>query len=97
MLINEIVSKHRHKTLPISVLDSKDVNVEWKPFNSSEELKKGFVMFKTKSPDSTDTHTVVFQFLKDNEKPDTTDLDTTKTYADMPVAISCSCESFLYY
>jgi hypothetical protein len=95
--LNEIVSKHRHKTLPLSVLNSKDVNVEWKPFNSSEELKKGFVMFKTKSPDSTDTHTVVFQFLKDNEKADTTDLDTTKTYADMPVAVSCSCESFLYY
>jgi len=95
--LNQIIDKHRHKTLSIPVLDSNQVTVEWKPFNSSEELKKGFVMFKAKSPDSDESHTVVFQFLKDSEKTDVTDPDKVKTYADMPVAISCSCESFLYY
>jgi hypothetical protein len=94
--LNEIVIKHRHKTLPVSVLDAKNVSVEWKPFNSSEEIKKGFVMFKARDAESDTTQTVVFQFLKDDDK-DVTNPDKTKSYVDMPVAISCSCESFLWY
>jgi hypothetical protein len=49
-----------------------------------------------RSQDSDNEHTVIFQFLKDDEE-DVTNPDKAKSYADLPVALSCSCESFLYY
>lgn len=94
--LNEIISKHHHKNLTTGVLESKGVNVDWKRFNSREGMKKGFVTFKARSQDSNNEHTVIFQFLKD-DKEDITKPDKAKSYADLPVALSCSCESFLYY
>jgi hypothetical protein len=94
--LSEIISKHRHKSNSIDVLDSRDVSLSWKKFNSNEGLKKGFVVFKASSAGSSETHSVYFQFLKDDEE-DVTDPDKIKSYIDLPVALSCSCESFLWY
>jgi hypothetical protein len=94
--LDEIIAKHHHKTLPVGVLDSKGVSVSWRESNSNEGLKKGFVVFKAKSSGSGETHTVYFQFLKDDDK-DIIDTDKIKSYTELPVALSCSCESFLWY
>jgi hypothetical protein len=94
--LNEIIAKHHHKNLTRDVLKAENVSVDWKKFNSRDGLKKGFVSFKARSADSNETHSVFFQFLKD-DKQDVINPEGAKSYADLPVALSCSCESFLYY
>jgi hypothetical protein len=54
------------------------------------------VSFKARSSDSNETHSVFFQFLKDDDK-DIINTEKAKSYVDLPVTLSCSCESFLYY
>jgi len=93
--LNEIVAKHRHYKLTLDYLRSKRVSVNWKKFNSTQGVKKGFVNFKATS-DSGETHSVFFQFMKDDDK-DIISTDQAKSYADLPVSMSCSCESFLFY
>lgn len=94
--LDEIIAKHRHKSLSLNVLNSKNVSVSWRESNSNEGLKKGFVVFKATSSDSGETHSVYFQFLKDDDK-DVLDPDKIKSYTELPVALSCSCESFLWF
>ena len=94
--LNEIISKHQHKKDPISVLESRGVQVNWKRTNNSENIKKGFVTFTARSADSDEAHTVYFQFLKDDDE-DVTNPDAVKSYADIPVTMACTCESFLFY
>ena len=94
--LNEIVAKHHHKKHTVDSLGAENVHVTWKRSNSAENIKKGFVAFTARSPDSGETHTVYFQFLKDDEE-DVTDPDKVKSYADIPVTMACTCESFLFY
>lgn len=87
--LNEIISKDFHYKNDEKINRAEQCSV--KRLNRPSEIEQGMIRYHVNCTGSPDTHTVVFQFMRDKtgRRPD--------TYADYPVQIACSCESFLFY
>lgn len=90
--LNDVINQDYHYKNDAKINRAAQVRVSWTNESNPKETKAGKFIWKANSPDSGSTHTVIFQFHQAPEGR----ADTVK-YVDLPVNISCSCESFLWY
>jgi hypothetical protein len=85
--LNEIIAKDFHYKNNEKIQRSQQCSV--RRVSRKNEIEKGLERYEVNC--SGDPHEVVFQFMRTptGKKPN--------TYADYPVQIACSCESFLFY
>ena len=87
--LTEIINKDTHYKNNEKIQRSKQCVVFLRNRSNKAEIQSGKFIFNVAGT-SGHTHTVVFQFYRDeNQKP--------QTYADCKVEIACSCPSFLFY
>lgn len=89
--LQDIVNADRHYKNDKKIERSGRCNAVWINRESESDRTQGLFVFKVKCTDSRDSRYVYFQFMnsEDNKKG--------MDYTQVPVKISCSCPSFLWY
>lgn len=89
--LQEVINKDTHYKNRDKMNRSRACRATWANKGAQKQVEKGYMVFKVSCGGSPDTHTVVFQFLRPegSRRPN--------SYADYPMQVACSCESFLYF
>lgn len=90
--VSEVLNKDHHYKNDKKIQRAQKVAINWQNEGNTNETKKGKFRFSVKSSDSSDSHTVIMQFMQSKGSS-----DKGKRYVDLPVQFACSCPSFLWY
>lgn len=93
--MREIINNDFHYKNPQKQQRAAACRVTWENQSNKEQVDKGLLIFQVTSPSEGDEpstpRTVYMQFLRSDQP------GQTIPYANLPVQLSCSCESFLFY
>lgn len=90
--LSQILNKDYHYTNDKKLQRAEQVSVAWTNEGSPKETKAGKFVWSARSSGSNEAHTVILQFHQAEDAA-----SKTARYIDLPVKLSCSCESFLWY
>lgn len=90
--LSQVLNKDYHYKNDKKIQRAERVAVSWTNEESPKETKSGKFVWSARSPGSDEAHTVILQFHQSEDAA-----SKTARYADLPVKLSCSCESFLWY
>lgn len=96
--LNQVLNKDFHYKNDKKMQRSDLVRLSWQNQGNINETKRGKFVWTADSTTRPIKHTIILQFLQADEgNPEAEGASEGSRYIDIPVKLSCSCESFLWF